>query len=107
MFTSKGIKKFCNVVATIVFILAVCSMVLGIVFLLLNLIDARIGLIVPISLIVGGFVSAISLTFALYPLYAMAHMSEKLESIEDMVADLAYGEEEEQEESVDSCPLEK
>ncbi len=89
MFTSKGIKKFCNVVATIVFILAVCSMVLGIVFLLLNLIDARISLIVPISLIVGGLVSAISLTFALYPLYAMAHMIEKLESIEEKVSVIA------------------
>ena len=107
MFTSKGIKFFCNIVAIVVCVLSIASILLGVLFLALNLIEPYVSLLLVPVLIGGGFIFLILTIVLLYPLYAMAHMSEKLESIEDMVADLAYGKEEEQEESVDSCPLEK
>lgn len=88
MFSNKGIKTFCNVVASIILVLSVFAVVLGMVFLLLNLVDPRIGFIVPLALIGGGLASAISAIISLYPLYAMADMSEKLESIEKKIGQL-------------------
>ena len=102
MFTSKGIKIFCNVVAIVVCVLSLASMLLGVLFLALNLtlnsIVPYVSLILVPVLIGGGFIFLILTIVWLYPLYAMAHISEKLESIEEMVADLAYGEEKEQDE---------
>ena len=90
MFSNNGIKTFCNVVAIIISILAVFAVVLGLVFLLLNLFDPRIGFILPLALIGGGLASALSAVISLYPLYAMADMSERLESIEEMVEEMAF-----------------
>ena len=84
MFSSKGMKTFCNVVAIVAYVLSAIAMIYGVAQFSGNS-------ILQLVAVVGAFVFAIVVTISLYPLYALADMSEKLESIERKMERFEFG----------------
>lgn len=83
MFTSKGIKKFCKVIVFWGCCFSVAVIVYGVSQL------SNDNYIFPLILIGSAVLFSILATISVYPLYTMAHMSEKLESIEEKISVIA------------------
>ena len=79
MFSSKGIKTFCKTVVFSSYGLSAMAVLYGLSHI------RNDNYFYPLIVVGGAFVFALFVTISVYPLYAMANMSERLESIEETV----------------------